>query len=243
MHPQVFEPSRHNAEHLWSTTVTLPDQRQLELQRRGIVNRSGHNGRKRFRMISPQQYRSVMRTYAETENVSGSARKAGVDWKTAERYVAGAPGPGEPGPMRGWRTHPDAFVGVWEQVEAALRRDAELQAKTLFEDLQRQHPGQFAAGQRRTFERRVQAWKRRYGPEPEVVFVQVHRPGERWQLDWVDATWLAIGIGGEILEHKLCHVVLPYSNWEWTQRGGTESFASLRAGLQAAASMVRVSPW
>ena len=50
-------------------------------------------------------------------------------------------------------------------------------------------------GQRRSFERRVRAWKRRHGTERELFFTQDHRPGERLQLDWRHREKLEIELG------------------------------------------------
>jgi hypothetical protein len=95
-----------------------------------------------------------------------------------------------------------------------LFREPDLQAKVLFEQLLEQEPGKFTRQQRRSFERRVRAWKRRYGSEPELFFSQEHKPGDRLQLDWMYCDSLEIEIGGQRLEHLLVHAVLPYSNWE-----------------------------
>jgi hypothetical protein len=50
---------------------------------------------------------------------------------------------------------PDLFVEVWEEVEALYESNAGLEAKTVFEYLQRQNPGRFQDGQLRTLQRRV----------------------------------------------------------------------------------------
>jgi len=43
-----------------------------------------------------------------------------------------------------------------------------------------------------------------------------------------------IEIGGQRLEHLLVHAVLPYSNWEWARVCYSESYLSLKRGLQSA---------
>ena len=186
-------------------------------------------------MISSQQYRKLMRSYQQSENLSTSALRAGVDRKTARKYaIEGSPGPEEPRLARQWRTRPDAFAEVWPQVEEELRREPELEAKVLFEQVLEEHRSQFDRRQRRTFERRVRAWKLEHGPERELFFCQQHQPGERLQLDWFHASELEVRIGHEGLEHLLVHVVLPYSNWEWARVCYSESFLSLKRGLQCA---------
>lgn len=169
-----------------------------------------------------------------TGKIERSADKAGVDRKTARKYVNGAAGPAEPRPGRRWKTHEDGFAPVWAEVEAMLRREPGLQAKVLFAEVLRRHPERYSERQQRTFERRVRAWKLEHGPEPELVFAQEHRPGERLQIDWFHAKELEVRIDGERFEHRFIHVVLPFSNWEWARVCKSESFLSLKIGLQSA---------
>lgn len=56
---------------------------------------------------------------------------------------------------------------VWEMVKSFLRNNSGLEAKTLFEHLQRQYPGRFPDGQVRTFQRRVKNWLATAGPALE----------------------------------------------------------------------------
>ncbi len=175
-----------------------------------------------------------MKEYEKSGRIGQSAWKSGVDRRTAAKYIGGAPGPLEPKTGRKWRTHEDVFLGVWPEVEKRLKREPRLSAKTLWEELMREHGEKFQAGQRRSFERRVRAWKNQHGMEPEIFFAQEHRAGERLQIDWVDCKRLEVNIGGEAFSHKLVHVVLPYSNWEWARVCRSESFLSLKIGLQSA---------
>ena len=45
-----------------------------------------------------------------------------------------------------WRTRKDPFDDVWRGVEEKLKINLGLEAKTLFEDLQRWYPGRFGNG-------------------------------------------------------------------------------------------------
>jgi hypothetical protein len=183
-----------------------------------------------------------MKHYRLKRNISQSAIKAGIDRKTASKYTQGAPSPEQEARARHWRTHQDIFGQVWLGIEEALFREPHLQAKVLFEQLLEQEPGKFSRRQRRSFERRVRAWKRRYGSEPELFFSQEHKPGDRLQLDWMYCDSLEIEIGGQRLEHLLVHVVLPYSNWEWARVCYSESYLSLKRGLQSALVELGGSP-
>ena len=127
-----------------------------------------------------------------------------------------------------------------EQLETA----PELEAKTLFEALQDQHPGRYQDGQLRTLQRRVRQWRAEHGPDKEVFFPQEHRPGEAAQLDFTHATSLGVTILGVAFAHLLCHVVLPYSNWQHVTVCLSESFLALKRGLQGALFQLgRVPGW
>jgi hypothetical protein len=60
---------------------------------------------------------------------------------------------------RAWRTRKDPFEGVWAEILLWLQEDPEATAKTLFERLEREHPGRFPAGQLRTLQRRIREWR------------------------------------------------------------------------------------
>src|SRR5690606_15796915 len=109
-----------------------------------------------------------------------------------------------------------------------------LEAKTLFEDLQRRYPAQFQDGQLRTLQRRVKQWRALEGPPKEVFFPQEHHPGELCQSDFTHMTALGVTIGGQRFEHLIYHFVLTYSNWETGTICFSESFESLSEGLQRA---------
>ena len=102
-------------------------------------------------MISPQQQNKLMKEYEKRGRIGLSAAKAGVDRKTGSKYIGGAPGPLEPRSQRGWRAHQDAFGWVWPEMERRLDREPLLSAKTLWEELLREHGEKFRAGQRRSF--------------------------------------------------------------------------------------------
>ena len=88
------------------------------------------------------------------KNLEIAASKAGMDAKTARKYRRLSRLPSEfPVKPRGRR--PDPFAGVWSEVRELLEVNGGLEAKTVFEHLQRQYPGQFQDGQVRTFQRKV----------------------------------------------------------------------------------------
>jgi Mu transposase-like protein len=166
--------------------------------------------------------------------IGQAAMKADMDRKTARKYVTAGKLPSELKQPRDWRTRPDPFEEHWPEVEARLRDTPALEAKTLFDVLQQQHPGRYEDGQLRTLQRHVKRWRAAHGPEREVVLAQQHRPGEAAQTDFTHATELAVTIAGELFAHLLCVVVLPYSNWQWATVCLSESMLALRKGVQRA---------
>jgi len=93
-----------------------------------------------------------------------------------------------------------------------LKDAPELEAKTIFDHLVGEYPGQYEPGQLRSLQRRISEWRAKEGPEQELFFpTKEHRPGEAMQTDFTWATELGITISGEPFPHMLCHPVLPYS--------------------------------
>jgi hypothetical protein len=173
-----------------------------------------------------------------------AAMRAGVDRKTARRYARGGKLPSELVEPRDWRTHEDAFVEDWPELEAMLGESPALEAKTLFEVLLEKYPGRYEAGQLRTLQRRVKAWRAERGPDKDVVLAQLHRPGEAAQTDFTWTTELAVTVAGQAFVHMLCVFVLPYSNWRWASVCLSESIAAIRHGIQRALFQLgRVPEW
>ena len=163
-----------------------------------------------------------------------AATKAGMDEKTARKYIQLGKLPSEIEKAHTWRTRKDPFEKVWKSLKSKLEINPGLEAKTLFEDLQRQYPGRFEDGQLRTLQRKIKRWRALEGPPKEVFFEQEHRPGELCQSDFTRTKKLSITISGQPFEHLLYHFVLPYSNWEAVSVCFSESFESLSDGLQNA---------
>lgn len=196
----------------------------------------------RRNMITEKQRRVLRKVYARTQNMSVSAMKAGVDRKTARRYLdhpQASPGPRRP---HAWRTRPDPLASAWPRAEAILAEAPELEAKALLEHLMEAREPGLNAGHLRTFQRRVQQWRATRGPEQAVMFGQQRPPGEVLQVDWTHPGDLEVSVQGRRLEHLLCHGVLPHSNWQWALRCQSESFLSLLRTLQACLGMLGRAP-
>jgi hypothetical protein len=163
---------------------------------------------------------------------------------TARRYLEEGKLPSEGKAPRTWRTRQDPFAEEWPEVAERLEAAPELEAKALFEDLVRRYPGRYQEGQLRTFQRHVKQWRAEYGPPKEILLPQEHRPGEAMQTDFTSGNKLGVTIIGELFEHKLCHSVLPYSNWQSVSVCLSESMLALRAGVQKAVfALGRVPVW
>lgn len=190
------------------------------------------------------QVRKLMEEMSKHGRLGVAAMRAGMDRKTARKYVREGQLPSMLAQPRDWRTRPDPFAAVWLELAARLKDAPGLEAKTLFEDLLTRHPGEYEPGQLRTLQRRIREWRAQEGPEREVYFAQEHRAGEAMQTDFTWATELGITIGGEAFPHMFCHCVLPYSNWEWATTARSESMAAIKRGVQAAVFRLgRVPEW
>jgi len=187
-----------------------------------------------MRPVSDAQVRKLMEEMTKHGKLGRAAMKAGMDRKTARKYVGAGRLPSELRAPRDWRTRPDPFDEHWPEVQARLEETPELEAKTLFEVLCEEHPDRYADGQLRTLQRRVKAWRAAHGPDQEVVLGQRHRAGEAAQTDFTSTAELGVTIAGQAFMHLLCVLVLPYSNWQWATVCLSESLAALRRGVQRA---------
>jgi hypothetical protein len=185
-------------------------------------------------MITDEQVRRLRKLSNTEKNQEIAAAKAGMDPTTARRYRNLERMPSELKKERLWRTREDPFGEVWGAVQKQIEESPGLEAKTLFEWLQREHPGQFSDGQIRTLQRRIKLWRVTEGPAQEVYFGQVHVPGRLCASDFTHMTELGITLAGQTFEHLVYHFVLTYSNWETGTICYSESLESLSEGWQNA---------
>jgi len=166
--------------------------------------------------------------------LGAAASKAGMDEKTARKYLQAGTLPSQMKKPHTWRTREDPFADVMEAVRGLLGTNPGLEAKTIFEELQRTNEGRFPDGQLRTLQRRVKSWRALEGPGKEMFFPQVHLPGDLCEGDFTSMNELGVTIGEERFDHLLFHFVLTFSNWETGTVCFSESFESLSLGLQNA---------
>ena len=186
-------------------------------------------------MVTDNQVRILMKLTNQEKTLETAAAKAGMSEKTARKYRKSGKLPSQCKAIHDWRTRPDPLDQEdWRWVEEVLENNGGIEAKTLFEVLQREHPGKYQDGQLRTFQRRVKLWRALKGPGNEVFFPQIYKPGEWCESDFTRMKPLGITINGVPFIHMLYHFVLCYSNWETGTVCFSESYESLSAGLQNA---------
>src|SRR5258705_9409767 len=121
-------------------------------------------------MVTDRQVRLLMKGIQQEKSRGVAAAKAGMSEKTARRYRDLGKMPSEVRARHAWRTRQDPFERAWAEVRGHLEREPRLEARTLFDALQRQYPGEFADGQLRTLQRRGEALGAPAGPPPGGCF-------------------------------------------------------------------------
>ena len=163
-----------------------------------------------------------------------AAEKTGISEKTARKYLKSGKLPSELQKDHTWRTREDPFKDDNQRIKEMLDLNCRLEAKTVFEYLQDNNPDRYSNGQLRTLQRKFRQWRALDGPAKEVIFPQIHHPGEKCESDFTSMNLLNITINGERFDHLIYHFILTYSNWQTGIICYSESFESLSDGFQAA---------
>jgi transposase len=166
-------------------------------------------------------------------NQETAAAKAGMDVKTARKYIKSQRLPSE---MKATykRTQPSVFAAHWDEISKMLEVSPGLQAKTLMSYLLRQYPTHYKQGQLRTLQRHLHDWRAEYGASQAVIFRQDIKPGKQSQSDYTCMNSLNITINGQPFKHLLFHFILPYSRWESVSLCFSEGFETLIFGYEKA---------
>lgn len=190
-------------------------------------------------MRSDNDARKLRRELAKNNwNLSMSAKKVGMDRKTAAKYRDGDL-PSEIKNEKKDRPYKTRTSPFTEEHEAELKRmyqqDRKIEAVTLMDYLLEKHTDcGYGAGHLRTLQRRLKIWNEDHESYREALFAQEWHPGKVAQLDWTHMKELEITILGEPFEHRLCHTIFPHSNWSWATICFSESILSLKHGSQEA---------
>ena len=163
-----------------------------------------------------------------------AAARAGMSERTARKYEQAAKLPSELKRPHEWSTRSNPFEEDWPWVVSQLERDPALQSTTLFALLCQRHPERYRPTQDRTLRRHIARWKALHGPDKDVIFEQVHTPGERAQSDFTHLDDLGVTIAGEPFPHLVYHFVLTYSNVEAASICFSETFEALAEGIEKA---------
>jgi transposase len=185
-------------------------------------------------MVNDHEVRLLMETLSQGKTLAAAAAKAGISENTARKWRDLGKLPSEESNERTWRTRQDPFGDSWEEILEMLEANPGLEARTIFEYLQRKYPGTYADGQLRTLQRRLKVWRATDGPPREVYFPQEHVPGELSESDFTHMNKLGITVAGQPFDHVLYHFVLTYSNWEHATICFSENFQALSVGFQNA---------
>jgi hypothetical protein len=185
-------------------------------------------------MVTDKQVRRLQLEINKQKTKSLAAAKAGMDEKTARKYLKLRKLPSQLKEPRTYRTRQDPFEEIWPEARSHLDLNPGLEAKTLFSHYQEQYPGKYSDGQLRSFQRKVKIWRALEGPGKEVYFPQEHHPGELSASDFTHMDSLGVTINREPFDHLVYHFVLSYSNWETGTICFSECFESLSKGFQNA---------
>jgi len=183
--------------------------------------------------VTRQQVSVFMAQRSQGKSQTAAAAKAGISERTARRIDRGqSVGVSRP---RHWRTRPDPFAAVWDELAHELADKPDLQALTLLEWLQERYPGAYPDHLLRTLQRRVKAWRAQHGPDKEVMFPQHHEPGQRGLSDFTVLKDVTVTVRGQVLDHRLHHFRLAYSGWCHVRPIlGGESYTALAESLAEA---------
>ena len=152
-------------------------------------------------MVKDQQVRRLKMLIKTEKTQAIAASKAGMDEKTARKYLKNGTVPSQCKKEHNWRTRQDPFEQEWDEIREKLTVNPGLEAKTIFDALQREKPGKYTDGQLRTLQRRVKVWRATKGPPKEVFFPQKHYPGQLCASDFTDMSKLGITLGGQEFRH------------------------------------------
>ncbi len=196
------------------------------------------------RWLTSNQLEIYMKSIKEGNTQAVSAAKSGMSERSGRDIEKGRRADPRT-KLRTWRTRTDPFEMVWSQeLEPMLRQSPSLSALTLLEHLQSSYGGDsFPDKLLRTLQRRVKSWCHQEGPACEVMFRQVHAPGDMGLSDFTELKGIKVTIQGKALKHLLYHFRVVYSGWSYLKVVlGGESYTALAEGLQNALWCLGGSP-
>jgi len=182
--------------------------------------------------ITNQQVKLLMKKLKKY-NQETAAAKAGMDSKTARKYIKSKMLPSD---MRApyQRSQPTLFAEHWDEIAQMFKASPGLQAKTVMHYLVKKYPEHYQVGQLRTLQRHLHHWRAEHGASQGVIFRQDIQPGKQSQSDYTCMNALEVTIYRQAFKHLLFHFILPYSRWESIYLCFSESFDTLVLGYEKA---------
>jgi hypothetical protein len=191
----------------------------------------------RLRLTEPmtttnQQVKLLMKKL-KRYNQETAAAKAGMDVKTARKYIRSKTLPSDR--QKAYhREQSSIFANHWDEIVKMLEVSPRLQAHTIMNYLIRKYPDSYKVSQLRTLQRHLHDWRAQSGASQAVIFRQDIKPGKQSQSDYTCMNDLNIHINGQAFKHLLFHFILPYSRWESIYLCFGESFETLTLGYEKA---------
>lgn len=183
--------------------------------------------------VTDHQTRLYMK-HRQTHTPTVAAAKAAISTATAYRIERDPRLPSQKKMPRS-RRRPDPLSPIFEtEIVPLLEAAPGIRPVAVFQEMMRRHP-ELGDGIRRTLERRIRSWRAIHGEEQEVIFRQIHQPGQLGLSDFTVMNGAGVTIAGAPLDHRLYHFRLACSGFEHAHVVlGGESFVALAQGLQNA---------
>ncbi len=120
-----------------------------------------------------QEVVKLMKEYEKHGEMGRAARAAGMDRKTARKYLKEGKLPSELREARTWRTREDPFKDAWGLIQGILEDYPEAEAKSLLDYLISLAPQKYQESHLRTLQRRIKVCvqrkvlrKKSFSPRP-----------------------------------------------------------------------------
>ena len=182
--------------------------------------------------MTNQQVKLLMKNLKKYPQETAAA-KAGMDVKTARKYIKSNALPSEMKTAYK-RTQPSVFAEHWNEITRMFEASPGLQAKTMMAYLMRKYPDRYKPSQIRSLQRHRRDWCAQQGASKAIIFRQEIKPSKQSQSDFTCMNSLNITINNREFKHLLFHFMLPYSHWESVSLCFSESFDSLTLGYEKA---------
>jgi transposase len=116
-------------------------------------------------MVKDEQVFRLRQLLRPSTTLNEIALQAGMDPKTARKYIRLSTLPSENQRTRAWRTRTDPLAGVWEEVVRQLQRNPTTPATAVLSALEVVDPEGVSKAQLRTLQRRLKGWKKNNASE------------------------------------------------------------------------------